>query len=55
LKKKKGKHGKFDALWIGPFIIAQAQMNNNFTLKNLDGEGVFDVPVNGWFLKLYFI
>jgi hypothetical protein len=24
-RQEKGKHGKFDALWIGPFIIAQVQ------------------------------
>jgi len=23
LKEKKGNHGKFDALWIGPFVISQ--------------------------------
>jgi len=22
LKEKKGNHGKFDALWIGPFVIS---------------------------------
>lgn len=47
LKEKKGNHGKFDALWIGPFIITQAQMNNTFTLQNLEGEDVFDGLVNG--------
>ena len=55
LKEKKGNHGKFDALWIGPFNIARAQMNNTFTLQNLEGGGVFDGPVNGRFLKLYLI
>ena len=23
IRKDKGKHGKFDSLWIGPFMIAQ--------------------------------
>lgn len=55
LKEKKGNHGKFDALWTGTFIIAQAQWNNNFILQNLEGEGIFDGPVNGRFLKLYFV
>ena len=55
LKETKGNHGKFDALSTGPFVIAQVQMNNTFILHNLEGEGVFDGPVNGWFLKLYFI
>ena len=55
LKEKKGNHGKFDALWMRPFVIAQVQMNNTFILHNLEGEGAFDGPVNGRFLKLYFI
>lgn len=55
LKEKKGNHGKFDALWTGPFVISQDQMNNVFILHNLEGEGVFDDPVNRRFLKLYFI
>ena len=25
VRQDKGKHGKFDSLWIGPFVIAQAQ------------------------------
>ena len=25
VRKYKGKHGKFDSLWIGPFVIAQVQ------------------------------
>ena len=55
VRKDKGKHGKFDSLWIGPFVIAQVQKNNTFKLQNLEGEEVFDGPVNGHFLKLYFI
>ena len=23
VRKDKGKHGNFDSLWIGPFVIAQ--------------------------------
>jgi len=55
LKENKANHGKFDALWTGPFVIAQVKMNNTFILHNLEGEGVFDGRVNGRFLKLYFI
>ena len=25
VRKDKGKHGKFDSLWIAPFVIAQVQ------------------------------
>jgi len=54
-KEKRGNHGKFDSLWTGPFVIAQAQQNNTFILHSLEGEDIFGSPVNGRFLKLYFI
>ena len=25
IRKDKGKHGNFDSLWIGPFVIAQVK------------------------------
>ena len=55
VRQDKGKHGKFDSLWIGPFVISQVHKNKTFKLKSLEGEEVFDGPVNGWFLKIYFI
>ena len=39
----------------GPFVIDQVYENNTFKLQNMEGEEVFDGPVNGRFLKLYFI
>jgi hypothetical protein len=53
-RQEKGKHGKFDALWTGPFVIASAQQNNTFVLQDLAGEEVSGGPFNGRFLKLYF-
>ena len=53
LKEKKGNHGKFDAFWIGPFIISQIQGNNTFILQSMGGQTVFDGLVNGRFLKIY--
>ena len=55
VRQNKGKHGKFDSLWIGPFVIDQVYKNNTFELQNMEGEEVFNGPVNGRFLKLYFI
>jgi len=55
LQEKKGNHGKFDALWTWPFVISQVQENNTFMLQGLEGEFVFDGPVNGRFLKVYFV
>ena len=49
-KEQKGKHGKFDNLWLGPFTIVNILGNNTFVLQNLDGNEV-PVPVNGRFLK----
>jgi len=47
LKEKKGNHGKFDALWTGPFIISQIQGNNTFILKNMGGEEVLMAQLMG--------
>ena len=49
-KDEKGKHGKFDNLWIGPFSIIKILGNNTFVLQNLKGEEIAG-PVNGHFLK----
>ena len=54
VKQDNGKHEKFDSLWIGPFVIDQGYENNTFKLQNLEGEEVFDGPVNARFLKHYF-
>jgi hypothetical protein len=53
-RQDKGKHGKFDTLWNGPFIISQVMQKNTFLLHNLEGNEVFGGPVNGSFLKTYF-
>jgi hypothetical protein len=31
-KKDKGKHGKFEALWIGPFKVVGLFSNNTYRL-----------------------
>jgi transposase InsO family protein len=54
-RQDKGKHGKFDALWIGPFNISEASPNNTYRLQNLEGDEVFGGPVNGHFLKRFFV
>ena len=52
-REDKGKHGKFDPLWYGPFRISEVRSNNTFILKNLDGE-TLQLRVNGQYLKRYF-
>ena len=31
-KEQKGKHGKFDNLWFGPFLVSKILENNTFVL-----------------------
>ena len=50
-----GKHGKFENLWFGPFKIAEVLENNTFLLKHLDDDQLIGGPVNGHFLKRFFI
>ena len=47
VRKDKGKHGKFDSLWTSPFVITRVQQNNTFKLQSLEGEEMFDGPING--------
>ena len=54
-RQDKGKHNKFDALWIGPFKISEVFSNNTYKLQDLEGEEVFSSPVNGHFPKKCFV
>jgi hypothetical protein len=49
----KGKHEKFDNLWMGPFKIGAHRGNNAYFLEELNGECVGWGPVNDRFLKHY--
>ena len=53
-RENKGKHGKVDSLWRGPFVIQVVQGNNTYFLKNLDETDLDEGPVNGRMLKHYF-
>eukprot|EP00253_Pinus_taeda_P008673 PITA_08673 len=46
-REDKGKHGKFDFLWKGPFVIQTVKGNNTYFLKSLDGTDTEEGPVNG--------
>ena len=52
-KEQKGKHGKFDNLTFGPFIVSKVLENNTFVLQTLNGEELSN-PVNGRFLKRFY-
>jgi hypothetical protein len=51
--EEKGKHGKFDHLWTGPYMIQDFRGNNVFFLNNVDGLDLPGAPVNGRMLKHY--
>jgi hypothetical protein len=55
MREDKSKHGKFDNVWYGPFKIAKVMDNNTFLLHNLDDTETFGGPMNGRFLKHYFL
>jgi len=52
-KEKPGQHGKFENLWIGPYVIRDIAGPNSFYLSHLDGEEV-PLPVNGRIIKPFF-
>ena len=37
-REEKGKHGKFDLLWKGTYVIYGYRGNNAFFLKDMDGS-----------------
>eukprot|EP00253_Pinus_taeda_P010029 PITA_10029 len=49
----KGKHGKFDNLWKGPYKIAAYRGPNAFLLKEMNDEECLGGSVNGRLLKTY--
>ena len=53
MNEEKGKHGKFDNLWKGPFIIHAYRGRNVFFIKDMDGVDLPRGPINGKMLKHY--
>eukprot|EP00253_Pinus_taeda_P009664 PITA_09664 len=53
LNEPKGKHMKFQHLWLGPFQIEEKIGQGTYRLKTLQGE-TEKLPVNGQHLKRYF-
>ena len=52
--ENKGKHGKFDNLWMGPYLIIVVQDNNNFILAEFNHE-ILEATINGRLLKHFFL
>ena len=55
VREDKGKHGKFDHIWKGPYKIAAFAGNNAYMLKEVESGFVLGAPVIGRFLKHYFL
>ena len=53
--EEKGKHEKFDHLWLGPFKIVAYRGGNAYILQENNGNIVGGGPVNGRFLKHYIV
>ena len=53
LLKWDAKHGKFDHMWVGSYIIAAYRRENAFILQHQDGSQLKGGLVNGRFLKHY--
>ena len=49
----KGKHLKFQKLWLGPYEIAEKIGDATYRLQSLQGD-LENVPVNASILKKYF-
>jgi hypothetical protein len=52
-KEMKGKHTKFQKLWLGPYQIYDKIEPGTFKIKSLEGY-LEELPINGQFLKRYF-
>ena len=55
LHEEKGKNGKFDHLWKGPYIIVGFRGKNSYILEEMEGGLVSGALVNGRLLKQYFM
>jgi hypothetical protein len=53
INEDKGKHGKFDHLWLGPFKIATYRGSNAYILQESNGDVVGGGLINDRFLKRY--
>ena len=51
--EEKGKHGKFQNIWKGPFRVAAFHGSNTYILQEMNGQPYVGGPVNGRFLKHY--
>ena len=51
--EEKGKHTKFQKLWLGPFQIIEKIGSSTFLLQDLSSKK-YSSPINGQIFKKYF-
>lgn len=51
--EEKGKHGNFDRILLGPYLIHENWGEDSYFIKELSG-GILELSVHGKFLKRYF-
>ena len=44
--KDKGKHGKFDPMWLGPYLLDSSKGEDSYVLKELCSN-ILELPVHG--------
>ena len=49
----KGKHSKFQNLWLGPYEIVEKNGDATYRLQSLQGD-LENLPVNASIMKRYF-
>jgi hypothetical protein len=52
-KEKPSMHTKFEALWIGPYIVEKILGFNSYMLQDMKGK-ILMFPINGKHLKGFF-
>ena len=49
----KGEYGKFDPIWLGPYLIESRWGDDSYILKELS-RGILEFPIHGQVLQRYF-
>ena len=52
-REAKGKHSKFQKIWLGPYEIAEKIGDATYRLQYLQGD-LENLPINASILKRYF-
>lgn len=48
--EEKDNHGKFNPVWLGPYLVDFSWGEDSYILKDLSSD-ILELPVHGQFLK----